>query len=58
MKSNTDRDRSLAARSRTETQHLHCQMAVRAQGPHWGLYCAQHGTWIRWIPQNQLEQYL
>jgi hypothetical protein len=30
-------------------QHLFCPMEVRQQGPHVGLYCAQHGTWIKWI---------
>jgi hypothetical protein len=38
-----------------EQAHLHCPMAVRPRGPHMGLYCAQHGTWIKWISQTQAE---
>jgi hypothetical protein len=33
-------------------EHLWCPMEVRQRGPHVGLYCAQHGTWIKWIGQK------
>jgi hypothetical protein len=58
MKTNTARARTQASRTRIQNQHLHCQMAVRQKGPHWGLYCAEHGTWICWIPQSQLAEVL
>jgi hypothetical protein len=32
-----------------EQQHMLCPMEVRQKGPHVGLYCSCHGTWIRWI---------
>ena len=39
-----------------EQTHLWCRMEVRAKGPHTGLYCAEHGTWIRWIGQREADQ--
>jgi len=33
-------------------EHLFCPMTVLKKGPHTGLYCAQHGTWIKWISQE------
>jgi hypothetical protein len=35
-----------------EQQHMWCPMEVLKRGPHTGLYCAQHGTWIKWISQE------
>ena len=39
-----------------EQAHLWCPMEVRVRGPHTGLYCAQHGTWIKWISQTQAQE--
>lgn len=36
-----------------EQTHMHCPMEVRKKGPHIGLYCACHGTWIKWINQRE-----
>ena len=36
-----------------EARHLHCDMDIKQKGPHWGLYCKQHGKWIRWITHNE-----
>jgi hypothetical protein len=38
-----------------EQAHMFCPMEVRSKGPHIGLYCAQHGTWIKWISQQDAE---
>jgi hypothetical protein len=44
--------RKLAQR---EHEHLSCAMEVRAKGPHTGLYCREHTTWIRWISHQQAQ---
>jgi len=33
-------------------EHMWCPMQVLKKGPHTGLYCVQHGTWIKWISQK------
>jgi hypothetical protein len=30
-------------------QHLWCPVEAIKKGPHTGLYCATHGTWLKWI---------
>jgi hypothetical protein len=37
-------------------QHMWCPMEVLKKGPHTGLYCAQHGTWIKWIGQKDVAK--
>ena len=39
-----------------EQDHLHCRMEVRQRGPHTGLYCSEHGTWIRWISATEANK--
>ena len=39
-----------------EQKHMFCPMEVRQKGPHIGLYCAQHGVWIKWISQTQAQE--
>ena len=34
---------------RVLAQHQRCDPKILPSGPHWGLYCGQHGTWIKWI---------
>lgn len=46
------RTQSAKNRARVEQRHANCEMTVRPQGPHMGLYCAQHGTWIQWLPRE------
>ncbi len=36
--------------------HSRCECEVRQTGPHWGVYCARHGTWIQWIGREQAQQ--
>jgi len=36
-------------------QHLFCRMDLLKKGPHTGLYCAEHGTWIKWISQTDAD---
>lgn len=35
-----------------EHQHCLCAKRLERQGPHLGLYCAQHSVWLRWISQK------
>lgn len=37
-------------------EHKCCDTVMRKNGPHWGLYCAQHNTWIRWLNAAQVNQ--
>ena len=39
-----------------EQKHMWCRMEVRKKGPHVGLYCTEHGTWIRWISADQARK--
>lgn len=36
--------------------HAACQARIQQVGPHWGLYCADHNTWIKWIAKDQVEK--
>jgi len=45
-----------AHRRAVELKHNHCAMEFRPSGPHWGLYCAEHGTWIKWISKKDQER--
>ena len=38
--------------AQTAEQHLSCPLELRQRGPHVGLYCAQHGTWLKWISKD------
>ena len=40
-------------REQIEQEHMWCPMEVRVKGPHTGLYCAQHGVWIKWISHSE-----
>jgi hypothetical protein len=44
------RTRTRQRQAQKEHEHRHCEMIAQPRGPHWGLYCAAHGTWIQWIP--------
>jgi len=37
---------------RREQAHLLCAKRLDQRGPHWGLYCREHGVWLRWISQK------
>ena len=37
-------------------EHMHCRMELLQKGPHMGLYCGEHGTWIQWIGKYQAKQ--
>ena len=52
----TAQQRSQAQLEQRWRQHSACACAVRQQGPHWGVYCADHGTWIQWIDRTQAQQ--
>lgn len=36
--------------------HTHCEMMLKQKGPHWGMYCQQHGTWIKWLGTKDLKE--
>lgn len=43
-----------------ENLHRNCQVEIKEQGPHWGLYCSntrckKKGSWISWIKQDQVK---
>lgn len=52
----TSRELSLQHLSERWQLHSGCEAQVRYSGPHWGVYCREHGTWIQWIRRDQLEQ--
>ena len=35
-----------------EQAHLLCAKRLEQVGPHLGLYCREHGAWLRWISQK------
>lgn len=43
-------------RQQRQDQHIHCPMRFEKKGPHTGMYCAQHGTWIKWMSQADLAK--
>lgn len=43
-------------RQLTNQQHASCEKITKKQGPHLGLYCAVHGTWLTWIPKTSGSQ--
>jgi hypothetical protein len=54
----TPQQRSQAQLDQRWHAHRQCKCAVQQRGPHWGVYCADHGTWIQWIAQDQAQQIL
>jgi len=54
----TSRELSLQHLSERWQLHRDCEAEVRQVGPHWGVYCGDHGTWIQWIRQDQIDQIL
>jgi hypothetical protein len=53
MRRKITREITLENRKKINQTHLHCPMELRQRGPHVGLYCSCHGTWIRWISQTE-----
>ena len=51
----TTQELNRAALERRWQQHRHCTAEVRRKGPHWGVYCSQHGTWMQWITGQQAQ---
>ena len=47
--------RSRAQQAERWQLHSRCESEVRQQGPHWGVYCVQHGRWIQWIGRDQVR---
>jgi hypothetical protein len=50
------RRRRKQAQQQAQQSHEACEMTVRPCGPHWGLYCVEHGRWIRWISRKDLAK--
>jgi hypothetical protein len=55
MKS-TAQQRSWAQQEQRWQLHSRCECEVRQQGPHWGVYCANHNQWIQWIGKTQARE--
>ena len=55
MKSQS-RERSIRQLESRWHEHSECEAVIRYHGPHWGIYCADHGTWIQWIRRDQIDQ--
>ena len=50
----TDRERTRSRQQHREQRHRDCPMEFRQKGPHMGMYCACHGTWIQWLRHQDL----
>lgn len=48
--------RKRTGRKPITVDHSHCEISVRPCGPHQGLYCREHGTWIKWISRKDLAK--
>lgn len=44
--------------TRSNNQHLNCELEIRNTGNHCGLYCVPHGYWFKWITPAERQQYL
>lgn len=56
MNPEISRQKTLALREKINKTHMHCRMEVRQKGPHIGLYCSEHGVWIKWISQKEADR--
>ena len=48
--------RKKTGRKRIKVDHSACEMTLRPCGPHQGLYCREHGVWIKWISRQDLAK--
>jgi hypothetical protein len=40
-------------RQQLQQKHHNCTKEYRVVGPHIGVYCCEHGNWLRWMPKSQ-----
>ena len=53
---NLQRSRKMqAARDRVAQRHAQCEMILRKGDIHTGLYCKEHGNWIKWVNQDDVD---
>lgn len=43
-------------RRQRDLEHNQCPKTYKTSGPHLGIYCAVHGTWLGWIPKSRGSQ--
>jgi hypothetical protein len=41
-------------RQQRVNEHSDCKKIIKQSGPHFGLYCEQHGTWFKWLNEQEL----
>jgi len=41
-------------RQQHKIQHADCEKIIKQKGPHWGLYCKEHGTWFKWVSKEEI----
>lgn len=45
-----------AKQQRVFDLHSRCDPDLRQVGPHMGLFCRQHGTWIKWVTKSDAQK--
>jgi uncharacterized protein (DUF3820 family) len=53
--SSQPKPKSKRRRRDTPEDHLHCDVAIRRKGPHYGLYCRPHSRWIKWLSREHAD---
>ena len=46
----------MGKKRRIKIDHTNCEMILKQRGPHFGLFCAQHGSYIKWLGAAELAQ--
>lgn len=43
-------------KQRIKIDHTNCECMIKQKGPHWGLFCAEHGSYIKWLSAAELVE--
>lgn len=46
----------MSKKRRIKIDHSNCECQLRQKGPHWGLFCAEHGSYIKWLNRQELAE--
>jgi len=46
----------MAKKNRIKIDHSNCECMIKQRGPHWGLFCAKHGSYIKWLGRQELNE--
>ena len=41
-------------KKRIKQDHTNCNCLILQRGPHWGLFCAEHDAYIKWLSAGEL----